>query len=535
VRYRSDAVVVGGGIAGICAALEILEGGSSVLLLDRDEEGAFGGLARESFGGIFVVGSPEQKRAGFADSPEAALADWFAFGELDEAERWPRAWASAYVHRSLPDVYRWLKALGVGFFPVPHWVERGDKVRGNSVPRFHLVWGTGQELANVLVRCLRSHIDSSRLKVKFGHRVETLTTTNGTVTGCRGKLEAGGEEFEAEGGCVVVAAGGINGSDALVRRHWHPDWRTPPATILNGSHRYADGLLHEAVRAAGGRVTHLERMWNYAAGVHHHRPRKPRHGLSLVPPRSALWVNWRGERIRPPLVSGFDTRALVAAVCSQERPYSWQILNRRIALKELAVSGAEFNPSIREKRRLAFLRDLLLGNRGLVDELCAHCPDIAVAATLPELVAKMNALQGDPSVELKVLERELREFDDKVARGAEHEDEQLERIARLRRYRGDKVRTLSRAPILDPRAGPLIAIREFIISRKSLGGMQTDGASRVLDDSGRPIAGLYAAGEAAGFGGGGMHGLRALEGTFLGGAILTGRVAGRTIRGETDP
>jgi len=535
VKLRSDALVIGGGIAGICAALELLEGGARVLLLDRDEEANFGGLAKESFGGIFVVGSPEQRRAGFRDTPETAFADWCSFGELAESEHWPRAWASAYVHRSLEDVHGWLRHQGIGFFPIPHWVERGESARGNSMPRFHLVWGTGYELATVLARRLRSHPRASGLELRFGHRVEALLTGDGAVTGCRGRIEANGAEFEAEAESVVVACGGINGSGALVRAHWHPDWSRPPDTILNGSHRYADGTLHAAVRAAGGRITHLDRMWNYAAGVHHYRPRKPEHGLSLVPPRSALWVNWRGERIRPALVSGFDTRALVAAVCRQERQYSWQVLNRRIALKELAVSGAEFNPSIRDKRRLAFLRDLLLGNRWLVEELVANCADFVVAGTLAELVAKMNRLQGDSSVQLEVLERGLRDYDDKVVRRAASEDEQVARIVALRSYRGDKVRTCNLQPILDPKAGPLIAIREFIVSRKSLGGMQTDLSSRVLDASGAPIRGLYAAGEAAGFGGGGMHGLRALEGTFLGGCILGGRIAGRAIRGESSP
>ena len=535
VNYRSDAVIVGGGIAGICAALELLEGGASVLILDRDEEDNFGGLAKESFGGIFVVGSPEQQRAGFRDTPDAAFADWCSFGELPQSEHWPRAWASAYVHRSLGDIHRWLRDRGIGFFPIPHWVERGEKTIGNTAPRFHLVWGTGRVLATVLAGRLREHRGAARLTSKFGHRVDALLVRNGAAAGCRGTIEASGAEFEADAASVVIAAGGINGSGSLVRKHWHPDWASPPQTILNGSHRYADGTLHEAVRAAGGRITHLDKMWNYAAGVHHYRPRKPDHGLSLVPPRSALWVNWRGERIRPPLVSGFDTRALVAAVCRQERQYSWQVLNRKIALKELAVSGAEFNPSIREKRFLAFLRDTLIGNRWLVDELTANCKDFVVAATLAELVAKMNRLQGDEAVRLDVLERDLRDFDDKVARRAASEDEQVARIVELRKYRSDKVRTCNLQPILDPKAGPLIAIREFIISRKSLGGMQTDLGSRVLDESGKPIPGLYAAGEAAGFGGGGMHGLRALEGTFLGGCILTGRVAGRAIRGESNP
>lgn len=535
VEYRSDAIVIGGGIAGICAALELLDGGANVLVLDRDAEANFGGLAKESFGGIFVVGSPEQKRAGFRDSPEAALADWCSFGELPESEHWPRAWAGAYVERSLADVHGWLKGKGIRFFPIPHWIERGEQVRGNSVPRFHIVWGTGQELATVLARKLRSHPQASRLTLAFGHKVEALVTANGAAAGCRGRIEATGAEFAANAPRVLIAAGGINGSQTLIRKHWHKDWKTPPPTILNGSHRFADGTLHEAVRAAGGRVTHLDKMWDYAAGVHHYRPRKPDHGLSVVPPRSALWVNWRGERILPPLVTGFDTRALVAAVCAQERQYSWQVLNRRIALKELAVSGAEFNPSIRDKRLFAFLRDTLIGNRWLVDELVENCADVVTAPTLPELGQKMNRLQGDDAVRIELLERDLREYDDKVRRRAVSEDVQVARLAMMREYRGDKVRTCNMQPILDPRAGPLIAIREFVISRKSLGGVQTDLHSRVLDESGAPVPGLYCAGEAAGFGGGGMHGLRALEGSFLGGCILGGRIAGRAMRGEREP
>jgi predicted oxidoreductase len=276
-------------------------------------------------------------------------------------------------------------------------------------------------------------------------------------------------------------------------------------------------------------------MWNYAAGVRHWRPRKPHHGLSVVPPRSALWVNARGARILPPLVTGFDTRDLVAQACRQPGQYTWQVLNRRIALKELAISGAEFNPSIRDKKRLAFLRDILLGNRWLVDTLCANCEDVVVADSLAGLVEKMNRLGGGEIVSLESLERDVRAYDGRIARGALHEDPQLEKIAALRTYRGDKVRTCNLQPILDPKAAPLIAIREFVISRKSLGGVQTDLHARVLGADGAPVPGLYAAGEAAGFGGGGMHGKRALEGTFLGGCILGGRIAGRAIGGEAAP
>lgn len=529
--YRSEVLVVGGGIAGITAAIELLDKGKSVLLLDRDEAESAGGLARESFGGMFFVDSPEQRRQGIRDSTALALRDWHSFAEFGAADILPKAWAETYVHRCTPDVYEWVRRHGVRFMPVVNWVERGEFRPGNSVPRFHMVWGTGKELSERLLAALRQHPHVQRLGFHFGHRVERLLLREGRVCGVHGRQEQGGAPFEAYAEHVIVAAGGINGDLQRVRRHWHADWHIPPEQMLNGSHRYADGMLHDAVAAAGGQVTHLDKMWNYAAGVHHPRPRKPQHGLSLVPPRSALWLNWRGQRIGPqPLVSGFDTRRLVTDICAQERPYSWQILNRRIALKELAVSGAEFNPSIRDKKAVSFLRDIMLGNRWLVDELTRTCPDFVVARSLPELVEKMNALQGDQSVQQDEVEQAVNAYDASILRGASlMNDEQLRRIGALRQYRGDRVRLCKFQRILDDGALPLIAIREFIISRKSLGGIQTDLNSRVLDTNGRPIAGLYAAGEAAGFGGGGMHGLRALEGTFLGGCILTGRTAAQAI------
>ena len=529
--YRSEVLIVGGGIAGIATALDLLDGGKSVVLLDRDEDALFGGLARESFGGMFFVDSPEQRRQGMRDSPELALRDWCSFAEFGPDDHLPRAWAEAYVHRCTPDVYRWVRKYGVRFMPVINWVERGEFRPGNSLPRFHMVWGTGKELTERLIAALRKHTNAGRLTLRFGHRVEQLRLQNGEVCGAQGVDEKSGIPFEASAEQVVVATGGINGNLDLVRRHWHADWNKPPAQLLNGSHRYADGTMHQAVADAGGKLTHLDKMWNYAAGVHHPRPRKPQHGLSLVPPRSALWLNWRGERMGPqPLVSGFDTRRLVTDICAQERPYSWQVLNRRIALKELAVSGAEFNPSIRDKKIFAFLGDILFGNRWLVDELTQHCPDFVMAATLPELVEKMNALQGDGSVQRGAVEDAVGHYDATIARGCSlMNDEQLRRIAALRQYRGDRVRLCKFQRIQDDKALPLIAIRAFITSRKSLGGIQTDLHSRVLNPAGQPIPGLYAVGEAAGFGGGGLHGLRALEGTFLGGCILSGRVAAKAI------
>jgi predicted oxidoreductase len=530
-----DVLIIGAGIAGIATALDLLDGGKSVIMLDRDEEAAFGGLARESFGGMFFVDSPEQRRQGIRDSTDLALRDWLSFAKFGEDERWPRAWAEAYVERCTADIHQWVRRFGVSFLPVVNWVERGEFMPGNSVPRFHVAWGTGKGITDALIRGLRAHPNAARLTLRFNHRVDQLTQAGGRVSGAAGVDEKTGAPFEFAAEQVVVAAGGINGGDlARVRQNWHRDWGAPPQVLLNGSHRFADGRLHDATAAVGGVLTHLDRMWNYAAGVHHPRPRKPNHGLSLVPPRSALWLNWRGERIGPqPLVSGFDTRRLVRDICAEERQYSWQLMNRKIALKELAISGAEFNPSIREKNKLGFLRDILFGNHWLVREMLDHCQDFVTANSLPELVERMNALQGDQAVELKAVEGAVASYDATIARGKSlMNDEQLRRIAYLRNYRGDRIRLCKFQPIMDAKALPLIAVREFIISRKSLGGIMTDLQSRVLDSAGQPIAGLYAVGEAAGFGGGGMHGLRALEGTFLGGGIFSGRRAAAAIDGR---
>lgn len=528
-------VVVGAGIAGIVCALELLEQGRQVLMLDRDKPEKLGGLARESFGGMFAVDTPEQRRAGIRDTPEQALADWQAFAQFDEAAVWPQRWARAYVGHCTPEMYWWLRGKGIKYFPVPNWVERGLFTPGNSFPRFHIVWGTGEVLTTTLIAKLQPHLQSGRLEIRFGQRVEGLLSHAGQVNGCHGVDEAGGQPFEARAQVVVVAAGGINGDMDRVRANWHADWGRPPEVILNGSHRYADGRVHDAAHAVGAQLTHLDKMWNYAAGVHHYASTKPHAGLSLVPPKSALWLNWRGERIGPqPLVSGYDTRDLVTQICKQDRQYSWQVLNHKIALKELAVSGAEHNPSVRDQSWPRFLRDILRGNRWLLDTLIDKCQDFVVAHSLPELVEKMNALQGDGAVELATVESVVRQYDAQLLRPPQlRNDDQLRRIAHLRQYRGDKVRICKQQTILDGKALPLIAIREFIISRKSLGGIQTDLQSRALDAGGQPIPGLFAIGEAAGFGGGGVHGLRALEGTFLGGCVLTARAAAASVAGRS--
>jgi predicted oxidoreductase len=529
--YKADVVVIGGGLAGIAAAIELLDLNKSVVLIERGPEDRFGGLARISFGGIFIVGSPEQKRSHINDNADLALRDWIRYGELDQSARWPRQWAEAYVTRCNEDVRGWLRERGVRFFPVVHWVERGLHETGNSVPRFHMVWGTGQGLIHALLANVKTHPNRKGLTLKFRHRVTELTTVGGNIVGCAGITEDSREVFEATGDAVVIASGGFAGNLDLVRQHWFRPWGEPPDLLLNGSHPGADGAMHGLAERHGAMVTNLDKMWLYAAGVHHWKPAHDNHGISLVPPKSALWVNHEGRRMGPPaLVASFDTRYLVETICGQRKKYSWQVLNWKIAKKELAVSGSEFNAAIRDKKLLKFLLELVFGNPRLVRDFINNCEDFVAANSVRDLAKQMNALAGTSDVNADLLEGEVRSYDANIERGKWlHNDDQLRRIAHARQYRGDRIRTCKFARIDDPAARPLIAIREFILTRKNLGGIQTDLQSRALGHDGEPVPGLYAVGEAAGFGGGGMHGLRSLEGTFLGGCVFSGRLAARSI------
>jgi predicted oxidoreductase len=524
---KSDVLIIGAGIAGLVAAHECLDNGRSVTLVERHDEEHVGGLARWAFGGMALVGTPLQKRLGINDTPELALADWRSFAEFGAADAWPQEWARAYVEQSAERVFHWLRDKDMRFMPAVNWVERGDFGPGNSVPRYHILWGTGVGLVERFLELLAAHPHRDRLHYVFGCRVDELIEEGGRIAGCNGEIEASGERREFRADHVIVATGGINGNLQKVREHWY--WDRVPDEILNGSHPYCDGHLHDVVASQGGNVTHLENMWNYAAGIPHPQPHFDGHGLSLIPCKSALWLDHTGQRIGPmPLVTGFDTNELCRRLAMLDKPWSWHLLNWRIAAKEFAISGSEHNPHIRDGNLLPFLKETLLGNHRLVRQMQDESDHFIVADTLEDLVERMRALDGEDHIRFERVRESVQAFDDNVRRGpAQWNDDQLRRIEHARAWKSDRLRTCKPKPLLDH--PPFIAIKLRLITRKSLGGIQTDLASRVLTVAGEAIPGLYAVGEAAGFGGGGASGRRSLEGTFLSGCILTARAAADAI------
>lgn len=529
----SDVLVIGGGLAGIVSALGALRAGLSVTVLDRDTPERFGGLARWAFGGMALVGTPLQARLRIPDTPAVALRDWLRFGELSPADRHSAAWAEHYVERSRAEVYDWLLGEGLKFLPAVNWVERGRFGEGNSLPRYHIVWGTSRELIVQLSAALQRADSGGRLRLLHRHRVAAIDSEAGRVCGALAIDESSGKELRLRAPNVVLAMGGINGGHQQCRANW-PAGRPLPAAMLNGAHPHADGRLHHTVAdTLGGQIVAAGEMWNYAGGFPHPFPHFEGHGLSTIPCKSALWLDHRGERIGPePLTAGFDTHWLCQRVAEQAQPWTWQLMNWRIAAKEFAISGAEHNPRIRDKQFGLFLFETLFGNHRLVRQMQRECPDFLVDDTLAGLAAKMNALTCRQDIDAARLEAVVDAFDANFAGGAHLEnDDQIRRVLHARQWPSDRLRTCKPAPLKQRGAGPFIAIRQQYVTRKSLGGLRTDLQSRVLDAAGAPIPGLYCVGEAAGFGGGNSNGKRSLEGTFLPGCILTAHAAVRSLRG----
>ncbi len=528
---QSDVLIVGGGLAGIVTALECLRAGKTVTLVDRDTPDRLGGLALWAFGGMALVGTRLQSVLKIPDRPEIALRDWLRFGELGDADTLPRQWAEYYVRNCASEVHDWLCAEGVKFMPAVNWVERGMNGDGNSLPRYHVLWGTSREMTRRLIAAMKAAGASGTLNLLSRHRVIRLENAAGVLSGAVAVNEETQQEVSIQAPIVVLAMGGINGSHEQVRANWPAD-RPMPTSMLNGAHPFADGRMHHWVADhLQGRITHAGEMWNYAAGFPHPFPHFPGHGLSTIPCKSALWLDHTGRRIGPePLVTGFDTHELCQRVAAQDKPYTWHLLNWRIAAKEFAISGAEHNQRIRDKQFLRFLLETFLGNNRLVRQMQKESRHFLVDETLAGLAAKMNALTGTSDVDPHVLQATADAFDANFANGNKlHNDDQLRRILHARQWPSDRLRTCKPAPLQKAGAGPYIAIQMQLITRKSLGGLQTDLQSRVLDASGAVIPGLYCVGEAAGFGGGGASGKRSLEGTFLPGCILTARAAARSL------
>ena len=536
-------IVVGAGLAGLVATAELAAAGRRVILLDQEPEGSLGGQAFWSFGGLFFVGSPEQRRMGIRDSYELAWQDWAGSAGFDRPEdEWPRRWAQAYVEFAAGEKRSWLHAKGVRFFPVVGWAERGGYGpggHGNSVPRFHITWGTGPGVVAPFEQEVRAAA-GGRVRLLFRHRVDELTRTGGTVDGVRGSILAPSHaargqstsrevtgEFELHAQAVLVTSGGIGGNHDLVRKYWPARLGSAPEHMLSGVPEHVDGRMLEISAAAGAAVINTDRMWHYTEGITNWNPVWPRHGIRILPGPSSLWLDARGRPLPAPLFPGFDTLGTLAHIMDTGYEYTWFVLTRKVIEREFALSGSEQNPDLTGKSIPGLLERAKPGPPGPVAAFMRHGADFVVEKNLPALVAGMNTRTGTDLIDLGSLTRLIEERDREVANPFT-KDAQLTAVRGARRYLGDRlIRVAKPHRFLDPAAGPLVAVRLHILTRKSLGGLHTNLDAAVLGPDGQPVPGLYAAGEVAGFGGGGMHGYRALEGTFLGGCLFSGRTAGR--------
>ncbi|MCU9612882.1 FAD-binding dehydrogenase [Caldibacillus lycopersici] len=543
-----DVIVVGAGLAGLVSTAEIADTGKKVLLLDQEPEVAFGGQAWWSFGGLFLVNSPEQRRLGIKDSKELAWQDWLGtagFDRLDDEDYWGLKWAEAYVDFAAGEKRAWLHSMGVRFFPVVGWAERGGYLadgHGNSVPRFHIVWGTGPGIVAPFERRVREHMKAGLVNFLPRHRVENLIKTNGVITGVEGSnlipstIERGMESsreiigtFNYQAQAVLITSGGIGGNHDLVRKNWPSRLGKPPKHMLSGVPAHVDGKLLGITEAAGGRMVNRDRMWHYTEGIKNWNPIWSNHGIRILPGPSSIWLDALGQRFPAPNFPGFDTLGTLAAIQKTGYDYSWFILTHAMIEKEFALSGSEQNPDLTGKSIKKVLGRALSGVPAPVQAFMDNGEDFIIADNLADLVDGMNKLTKEPLLHLQTIERQIKARDREME-NTFTKDLQITAIRGARHYIGDKlIRVASPHKVLDPKNGPLIAVRLHIVSRKTLGGLQTNLNGQVLNGNGEPIPGLFAAGEASGFGGGGVHGYRALEGTFLGGCLFTGRVAGRAI------
>ena len=543
----ADVIVVGAGLAGLVAACEVIDKGRSVLIVDQENAANLGGQAFWSFGGLFFVDSPEQRRLGIRDDHELALQDWLGTAGFDRPEdHWPRQWAHAYVDFAAGEKRSWLRERGLQTFALVGWAERGGydaRGHGNSVPRFHITWGTGPAIVDVFARRLVNH---PRVRFAHRHRVDDLIVSGGAVTGVRGAVlepstQARGVassrntigEFEFHAPAVIVASGGIGGNHDLVRSNWPARMGRVPDQLLSGVPAHVDGRMLGITEAAGAHAINADRMWHYTEGITNYDPIWPKHGIRILPGPSSIWLDATGRRLPAPLYPGFDTLGTLEHIAKTGHDYTWFVLNARIIAKEFGLSGQEQNPDLTGRSVRQVLSRVKPGAPAPVQRFVDQGIDFVSATTLRDLVAKMNDVPDVEPLDYDVVATEVTARDREVA-NSYTKDSQLTAIRGARNYLADRVtRVVAPHRITDPKAGPLIAVKLHILTRKSLGGLETDLNSRVLKADGTTFDGLYAAGEAAGFGGGGMHGYRSLEGTFLGGCVFSGRAAGRAAARDT--
>lgn len=551
VKVDYDVIVVGAGLAGLVATAEIADAGKKVLLLDQEPEVSMGGQAFWSFGGLLLVDSPEQRRMGIKDSKELAWQDWLGtagFDRDEDEDYWGRKWAQAYVDFAAGEKRAWLYDMGVRFFPVVGWAERGGYLadgHGNSVPRFHIVWGTGPALVAPFERRVREYMKKGLVEFRPRHRVNQLLTDNGVVVGVNGSIlvpssAARGQDssrevisnFEYRAQAVLVASGGIGGNLDLVRKNWPIRLGEPPKQMVSGVPAYVDGRMLSITEEVGGRIVNKDRMWHYTEGLKNWNPIWSNHGIRILPGPSSIWLDATGKRFPAPNFPGFDTLGTLEAIKKTGYDYSWFILTQKIIEKEFALSGSEQNPDLTGKSIRKVLGRALPGPSDPVKAFMERGEDFVIADNLTDLVKGMNQLTGENLLNLSDIERQIKARDREID-NTFTKDLQITAIRGARNYLGDKlIRVAPPHKILEPKNAPLIAVRLNLLSRKTLGGLQTDLSGKVLNSEGKPVPGLYAAGEVSGFGGGGIHGYRALEGTFVGGCLFTGRVAGRAIATE---
>ncbi|MFZ2100310.1 MAG: FAD-binding dehydrogenase [Oricola sp.] len=541
-----DVIVVGAGLAGLVAAAELGDRGKKVLLLDQEGAQFLGGQAFWSLGGLFMIDTPEQRRMRIRDTIDLARIDWMGSAQFDRDEdRWPREWAQAYLDFAAGEMRPWLSGMGMTWFPVVGWAERGGAFatgHGNSVPRFHITWGTGPGVLAPFIRRLRAHEAAGRITLAFRHRVSAIEKKAGAISGVTGDILAQTEvergqqsnrdvtgSFRFEAANVVVTSGGIGGNLELVRKAWPRDrLGTPPGQMISGVPFHVDGKMIGIAREAGAATINEDRMWHYTEGVKNWAPIWPQHGIRILPGPSSMWFDARGDRLPAPCLPGFDTLSTLKHLRTTGHDHSWFILTQKVIKKEFALSGSEQNPDFTSGKWREVLKARFgKGATPAVEAFKEHGEDFIVRDNLEELVAGMNQLAGEALLDPAKIRAEIEARDAQIDNPFS-KDAQVTAIRGARAYLGDKlVRTARPHKFLDPANGPLIAVRLHIITRKTLGGLHTDLNSRALGPDGAPVPGLYAAGEAAGFGGGGYHGYNALEGTFLGGCIFSGRAAGR--------